>query len=85
MKHTKGKWICDDIAISGELLIQNEAGTLIAEVYHKEDVPLIKSAPDLLEALDNLIFYVSNDGIPYSQIKDAILKGRQAIKKSTEQ
>ncbi len=60
-KHTKGKWICIDIAFSGELLIQNEAGKAIAEVYNEEDVPLIKSAPKLLEVLKSVLTMANTD------------------------
>lgn len=64
MSHTKGEWICNDIdAATGELLIQNEAGRLIAEVYNNEDVPLIKSAPKLLKLLKEYMERVKNGGL----------------------
>ena len=37
---------------------------------------------ELLEALENLVFYTSQDGVNWTTIKEAIIKGRQAIAKA---
>ena len=42
---------------------------------------LIAAAPELLEALEDLIFQVQNN-VPWIQIETAIKKGRQAIAKA---
>lgn len=69
------KWICNDISLSGESLILNAKGRLIAEVYNKKNVNLIKSAPDLLEVLKKMVFEFDNnsenDIISLSLIKKA--------------
>ena len=35
------KWFCNDISFTGESIIQDESGKLIAEVYDAKDVTLI--------------------------------------------
>lgn len=63
------KWICNDIARSGLSLIENEEGELIAEVYNNEDIPLIKSAPDLLRAVKEIRTYLDEE----FQTKDKLI------------
>lgn len=55
MKHTKGEWVCYDLAFSGNRLIENIRGVEVSEVYHERDVNLIKSAPDLLATLEKAL------------------------------
>ncbi len=49
------KWICNILASNGNYLIEDKySGKAIAEVYNKEDVPLIRFAPELLKALKEI-------------------------------
>lgn len=93
------KWTYKDCRFPvGSHSIFNEAGKLIAEVYSKEDVPLITSAPALLKALEGIITAFWNEepkdfhqrrGSYYDAIKkqyeQQIDLAEQAIKKATGQ
>lgn len=41
---------------------------------------LIKEKEKLVEALKDLIFYTSNDGVPWTLLSDRIKKAQQALK-----
>ena len=43
---------------------------------------LMAAAPDMERELENLVFLISNDGIPYSQIQQAIVSSRKALAKA---
>lgn len=62
-----------------------ESGQLIAVFYGKNTVAnahLSSAAPNMYAALENLIFQVSNNAVPYSQIRAAVIEGREALAKA---
>jgi hypothetical protein len=63
MKYTKAPWICNDVALDGESLIQNSSGKLIGEVYNSDDVKLVVAAPKMHKLLDDVkgLNYRTND------------------------
>lgn len=70
-KHTKGPWLNRE----GTIL----AGTsVIATVAYERDIPLVIAAPDLLEALDELLTDVGRA----SSMRGAV-KARAAIARAT--
>jgi hypothetical protein len=83
-KGTKGDWKAVSLEATGFHTKRNEIqfgndGECIAEFVHNtHDAKLIAAAPDLLEALQNLIKQVEED---YVMMKD-INKAREAINKA---
>ena len=87
MKHTKGEWENNGNLVLGD-------GKVIASFFYSEsddpysptrnecmaNIKLVKGAPALLEALEEIISAYENDEVRGEQI----LQGRRAIKKATE-
>jgi len=91
-EHTKGEWYAKD----GQIY-PTETGKTLAVIpyFNKEDKEqdanqkLIAAAPDLLQALDNLIDtlaeQLTEDAKENEDIIDAIREAANAIQKATEQ
>lgn len=53
---TKAPWNRLDIdTLTGDFVLMNEAGTRIAEIYHREDVRLIANAPEMYNLLKEYV------------------------------
>jgi len=52
---------------------------LTLEELERLSPELLRATPALYEALENLVFYASNNGVPWSYLKQAISKGKEAL------
>jgi hypothetical protein len=102
MKHTKGPWVKEKVEIGyqvedgvNEFYKIKQNGTTIAHVYHnfkewedyEKDAQLIAAAPDLLEALLDLVCAPVFTGKLFEHDKEthkAWTLAREAIRKATE-
>ncbi len=90
MTYTKGEW--KDLGHSEIIMKGDDLKAMIRYVTSKDyklkeneikaNARLISAAPDLLEALEDLIFHVINDGIPWNVLQVKIKKAQQAINKA---
>jgi len=86
MKHTKGNWkitksIAPHTGLQDELEISsNESHEWIALCHNEANAKLIAAAPDLLEALEQIIEDY-NDG---EVLQQSINKAKKTIKTATE-
>jgi len=51
----------------------------IAGCETKGNARLAKAAPKMYEALESLVFYMQQDGVPWSQLKTEVEKAKQAL------
>lgn len=86
-KFTKGPWeVSPDMQWNNGAKVYEinygEYGEVVAEsVYEKEDANLIAAAPDLYEALEEMVNRFVHYAETYNDIK-AIAQGREALKKA---
>jgi hypothetical protein len=76
VKHTPGPWTAT-LYDEDFHTIETSAGVAVAEGYNKADARLIAAAPDLLEALCNVLSYVPHGDMPvtiYDNARAAIAK-----------
>lgn len=90
-KHTKGEWAFDDNEVYSEstdhgaaICTMNTTSAHFTEDEMKANAKLIAAAPELLDALQELItlYYTPEDGY-ISPYKEAWEKANAAIKKAT--
>jgi len=86
-KHTPGPWDMKPCSAGGGLLIRGDAGKhsqASLQIVPIEDARLIAAAPEMLEALDRLLWWASvrAEGLHGTEL-DAINSARAAIAKAT--
>mgnify|MGYP001296974478 FL=1 len=90
-RHTPGPWKAVEAAYNppGWLWVQNGPGALLADVHQNVNIPLdarnanarlMAAAPELLEALQEII--TAADGEGWSQLDAGFTKARAAIAKA---
>ena len=90
-RHTPGPWKAVEAAYNppGWLWVQNGPGALLANVHQNVNIPLdarnanarlMAAAPELLEALQEII--TAADGEGWSQIDAGFTKARAAVAKA---
>lgn len=93
MSHTPGPWEADDPGetglgmVEGVMIYANDAepgGRLIAEVFDAANVPVIRAAPELLEALEEVVEAESEGLFPLRNMRldEAFAAARAAIAKA---
>lgn len=90
-RHTPGPWKAVEAAYNppGWLWVQNGPGALLADVHQNVNIPLdarnanarlMAAAPELLEALQEII--TAADGEGWSQLDAGFTKARAAVAKA---
>ena len=90
-QHTPGPWKAVEAAYNppGWLWVQNGPGALLADVHQNKNIPLearnanarlMAAAPELLEALQEII--TAADGEGWSQLDAGFTKARAAVAKA---
>ena len=84
-QHTPGPWTVRESSLSVSVVAQN-GDAVFHESYKRipgvmEDARLIAAAPDLLEALEEIVSAADGDG--WSQLDADLRKARAAIAKAT--
>jgi len=90
-RHTPGPWKAVEAAYNppGWLWVQNSPGALLADVHQNKNIPLdarnanarlMAAAPELLEALQEII--TAADGEGWSQLDAGFTKARAAVAKA---
>lgn len=77
MSSAAGEWEVRRHGITYEIWLGNYC--VARGIYNKVNAHLIKAAPKLRKALESLVFYMQQDGVPYSQLKTEIEKARAAL------
>lgn len=78
MKHTKGPWGAGQLAGRDAFHVMSDSFT-VADVYREEDARLIAAAPELLEALEEMLKAASQQRWSLAlcnRAQDAIAKAR---------
>ncbi len=75
--------VADVVAKGGDVNAAQEAKK---QAYRKAGGIILNpdALEEMYEALESLTFNVSNDGVPWTQIQQAIIAGRQALAKAGE-
>ena len=84
-KQTQGPWVIDWATFpDGYVWLETTTGRAVALVDEviRADLNLIAAAPDLFEALQEMVSAYSNHGHPITGLSIASSKARAAIKKA---